>query len=91
MFFIVAPLNLHRVSALQMFCFSPAAMGPSSEDDAASTGSRDIQQRSLEMLERSQANLERSHRNLEGSLNILERSLDIVHTLSRLVDSQDEL
>uniref|UniRef100_A0A1I8AGW2 Uncharacterized protein n=1 Tax=Steinernema glaseri TaxID=37863 RepID=A0A1I8AGW2_9BILA len=44
----------------------------------------EILRRSLEMLERSQLNL-------EGSLANLERSLAIENTLSRLVDSQEEL
>uniref|UniRef100_A0A1I7YBB4 C2H2-type domain-containing protein n=1 Tax=Steinernema glaseri TaxID=37863 RepID=A0A1I7YBB4_9BILA len=51
---------------------------------ATSTGAGYILKRSLDMLERSQ-------RNLEGSLVNLERSLAIEHTLSRLVDSQEEL
>uniref|UniRef100_A0A1I7ZZE3 C2H2-type domain-containing protein n=1 Tax=Steinernema glaseri TaxID=37863 RepID=A0A1I7ZZE3_9BILA len=60
----------------------PPAMHSSSATEAASTG--DILQRSLDMLERSQTNL-------EASLANLERSLAIENTLSRLVDSQEEL
>uniref|UniRef100_A0A1I7ZYD1 C2H2-type domain-containing protein n=1 Tax=Steinernema glaseri TaxID=37863 RepID=A0A1I7ZYD1_9BILA len=56
----------------------------SSEKKPASTGPRDIVQRSLDMLERSQ-------RNLEGSLANLERTVAIENILSRLIDSQEEL
>uniref|UniRef100_A0A1I7YAG4 DASH complex subunit DAD1 n=1 Tax=Steinernema glaseri TaxID=37863 RepID=A0A1I7YAG4_9BILA len=66
-------------------------MGSSSKDKPSSTGSQDILQRSLEMLERNQANLERSVLNLEASLANLEQSLTIEHTISRLIDSQEEL